>query len=395
LSGVELSHFFISAGLGMEEEVLLEIREVWGELLDLDGRPHAFSLTDVRLEKGGVSLAAPLHLGLQLNFFLKVPHRVLLRLKEFRCRDFPKLFSEAKKIRLDEYLPLASWNLQVAASRSRLNHEGRIRETLEKAWGLSANPAASSDIYVRFFDDHCSISLDTSGKHLHFRGEDLHKGEAPLRETLAAFCLRRMTDGLGLQEISELSWVDPMMGSGTFLLELCELFRPQAGRDFSFQNWKKTPKAMKTRAWLQNYSRDPQTRWKIFGFDRDPKMIEIAQENFLKRGISGHQFEVCDVFSPVDSKVENTWLILNPPYGERIAAGFTPQQLLEALQKNWKPERIGVLFSKRQAASAPQKVQDLVRTQSVPLSNGGLDCQFMIWQKDLSLNRGSQDTKDR
>jgi putative N6-adenine-specific DNA methylase len=399
LNSLETSRFFVSAAIGMEAEVLQEIREVWGELLDLDGRPHSFELSDVQVEKGGVSLTAPLHLGLQLNFFLKTPHRILLRLKEFRCRDFPKLFSEAQKILLKEYLPKASWGLEVAASKSRLNHEGRIRETLEKAWGIKPDSAASADIYVRFFDDLCSISLDTTGRHLHFRGNDLHKGEAPLRETLAAFCIRAMTSGLGAQEISQISWVDPMMGSGTFLLELAELFQPQKFREFSFQQWKKTPKAMKSAAWLHNYPAKAKLHWKIFGADRDPEMVSIARRNLSQRGISALHLEQRDVFAgrsaDTTAGTESPWLILNSPYGERIAAEFSPTELLVALQKDWRPEKIGILFSKRQAGAAPRKVQNLVWTHSVALSNGGLPCEFMIWQKDLSLSGGSLDTRSR
>ncbi len=381
--------FFVSAALGMEEEAAAEIQEVWGELLDLDGRPHSTPLEEFEVEKGGITFSASLHLGLQLNFFLKTPHRILLRIKEFRCRDFPKLFSEMQKLNLKEYSDLSNWKLEVAASKSRLNHEGRIEDTMMKALKLKeplAHEALAGEIYVRFFDDNCSVSLDTTGEHLHFRGGDLHKGDAPLRETLAAFCLRKMTAGMGQTEISKIQWYDPMVGSGTFLLEVVQLFKFNSKRSFAFQSWKKTPKVLqKSETWLKNYPQASKETYKIFGSDIGAKMIEVTKQNFLRQGLQEPRLEVHDIlrFRPsfeLDVK-SPLWVVLNPPYGERIEAGFLPSELLSAITERLKPERVGVLFSRKQVQQLASKLKgyDLLAEHSI--SNGGLPCVFMIWTR--------------
>jgi len=392
---VPLQRFFISSSIGMEDAVASEIHEVWGELLDLDGRPHCEQIVDLVVEKGGVSLSAPLHLGLQLNFFLKVPHRILLRLKEFRCRDFPKLFAEAQKIPLKEYVESNHWNLEVAASKSRLNHEGRVRDTLKKAFGLlehdSTVPVAGS-VYARFYDDTCSLSLDTSGEHLHFRGGNVHKGEAPLRETIAAFCLRLMTEGLSLVELSQIQWYDPMVGSGTFLSEISQRFSINAHRTYAFQSWKKTPKALRGTTWFMNYPNfkvDKAGQFLLYGSDIDPQMVLLCQENLKRLQVdqanTESHFFVHDILSAEKlgemSESKPLWMITNPPYGERIEAQFSPQQLLNAITKKFQPERLGILFSRKQRQELRTLPAGYSLLSEKSVLNGGIPCQFVVWTR--------------
>ena len=58
-----------------------------------------------------------------------------------------------------------------------------------------------------------TISLDSSGESLHKRGYRVAQTEAPINEVLAA----------GLIKLSswtpEMNMIDPMCGSGTFLIE--------------------------------------------------------------------------------------------------------------------------------------------------------------------------------
>lgn len=381
--------FFVSCAIGLEDEVASEISEVWGELLESDGRPHCETLPELRVEKGGVELTCSFNLGLQLNYFLRLPHRVLYRVRSFRCRDFPKLFSEAKKINFVEIVGKLPLQLEIAASRSRLNHEGRIEKTLTEAW-LIKPPAPSElglrqTVYVRFYDDLCTISLDCSGEHLHFRGGGEFKGEAPLRETLANYCLRKMIGARALAELVGIKLVDPMVGSGTFLAEAAHFFQVSGQRDFSFLYWPRTPKIFKSPDWLKNYNLASQQPFQLYGYDIDVKMIQASAQNLQTKGIVA-DLEPQDLFLPNQrpkglSESAETWLIVNPPYGERLAVEFSGEELLSQILHKFQPDRVGILFSRKQAKTLPHQVGKFVLSSSYPVLNGGIECDFQIWQK--------------
>lgn len=390
---VALQSFFISTGIGMEEGLAQELQEVWPWLLDLDGRPHGQPLGELRMEHGGVEVDVPLHLGLQFNFVLKTAHRVLLRLSSFKVRDFPKLFQRAQKIDWAQWIPHRQVGLEVAASGSRLNNEKRISETLMDAWKLKdlGKTEALDKIYVRMFDDQVTVSLDTTGEHLHFRGTAKKIGEAPLRETLAAFCLQRLLVNKTYSDLSEICLIDPMMGSGTFLQEAA-LLREPLKRSFAFQKWKGIPKAL-TLADFQRPWRLGVGPWqKLVGFDLLPDMVPLATENLQAAGVPMNEVEVHqgDLFDKAKSvlKGQKNWCVLNPPYGERIETTHTPEVILRTLFEKWSPERIGVLWSQKQARSLSDELRfphgSLQRMAAHDLQNGGLQVQFQIWEKKSS-----------
>ena len=77
---------------------------------------------------------------------------------------------------------------------------------------------------ARFEDNLCTISVDTSGESLHKRGHKEAIAKAPMRETMASLFLRQC--GYDGHE----TVVDPMCGSGTFVIEAAEIAaKPQPG----------------------------------------------------------------------------------------------------------------------------------------------------------------------
>jgi putative N6-adenine-specific DNA methylase len=80
--------------------------------------------------------------------------------------------------------------------------------------------------------DDCTLYLDTSGAPLYQRGFRQKTVEAPLKENLAAGILRLSGWQPGV------ALLDPMCGSGTFLIEAAQMaldIAPGARRDFAFQ----------------------------------------------------------------------------------------------------------------------------------------------------------------
>lgn len=400
-----MESFYISCQLGFEESLQGEIREVWPWLIGLNGQPHQEALPEMVQEKGGVLIKTSFELGLQLNFFLKTAHRVLWRVAEFKVRDFPKLFEKIQKIPWGNYLQSREVEWVVAAAKSRLNHEKRIEETCKEAFqkisGKITEPKEASEsfkqsVYVRLYDDLCTVSLDTSGENLHKRGWGSMKGEAPLRETLASYLVRQLMEEVSPAHLKEVTMVDPLCGSGTILLEAASLWQPVFKRAFSFLKWKNTPKILKSALLSKNYQflSDPTPFKKYLGFDLNEKVLVAARENL--RVMKEHtavgdfdiRFEKEDLFSGAVRTEGEVWCLANPPYGERLHVQgqdvFSYQDLLQRLGDKFHAEKIGVLLPNKSLVRSLTAPSGYHKTKEVPFSNGGLDVLFLVFSKGLS-----------
>jgi putative N6-adenine-specific DNA methylase len=316
-----LPEFFVVALPGLEDLVLAEVREWF---------PHL----EAKAEHGGITIFAPLEEGLAMNLVLKTATRILLRVKRFRCRDFPKLFNFVAKIPWKDFIdPTCDMNIEVSTRLSRLKMKNRIQETCLEAWNeyvlKSKNKTVrgkSATMYVRLHNDDCTISLDTTGDRLHKRGQREFIGEAPLRESIAA-ALIKVTAETDTQA-TEVEVIDPMMGSGTFLLEALSLGKTLSERDFAFEHFNTKPAEVKPR---QNQM---QKVLKVIGFESDKKTFAAAQVN-LKATDTDAQLAILneDFFNakPLAGSQARRWLFCNPPYGERLKVDGDIKDLYQKL----------------------------------------------------------------
>lgn len=384
----ELEKFFIITPPGFETETRRELEEVWPFLLDASSRPQADALPELTISEGGIEFEAEFAVGLQLNFFLKTASRILMRLDEFRVRDFPKLHERLKKLNLDSWLPPGPLDLRISARASRLGHEKRILETAVSAWKrkVAEKDADAFRVHIRLDDDLCTVSLDSTGEHLHRRGKAGEVGEAPLRETLAAFLVRRLIAEEPPAVLREITLVDPMAGSGHLVSEAAALWSGGFERPYSFQQWKRGPKLFKQAGFAGNYRLvAKQPFGGIAAADVDPKMVQVLKRN-LGRGLFGDQADVqaADLFAGevVNSQEVRTWLVTNPPYGLRLAAP-PPQKILDRLLEKYRPERIGILLPEDQSRSL-RWPDEYVRVNESPVKNGGLPCRFTVRERRVS-----------
>ena len=110
---------------------------------------------------------------------------------------------------------------------------------------------------TRVEGDTCTVSADTSGEPLHRRGYRQEVSRAPLRETLAAGILVLA----GYDGVEPL--VDPMCGSGTFLIEgawMSQRRAPGLQRAFAFES-QKYPRRIRRRHRLEQ-SRTEQAQFR-------------------------------------------------------------------------------------------------------------------------------------
>lgn len=400
-----MNRFFVSTPLGFEERTLVEMKEIWPYLLGKDAKTHALPFPDVDLVQGGLEFETDLFAALQLNFFLKTANRLLLRMTSFKTRDLPKFYQKFKSLPWREYLPHAGVEWEVAAQKSRLNNEKRLQESAEKALqeifgsaGSSPTNAKSEDIcgsiYIRMDDDTCTISLDSTGDHLHKRGWSVLKGEAPVRETIAAYLLHELIGDATPAEVSQITLLDPMMGSGTFLSEARSLWSGQFERPYAFQKWKRTPKLFQSPSFAFNYEIPTVSLFKKFvGFDLNEEMIPVATKNFAEVERQLHEVQKSsfqkaaiefinqDALTGEYKSAGPLWMILNPPYGERLEANIKGglKGLAQTLCRQYNPEKIAILYpEKERIPSAPAGYKVL---KELKINNGGIRCFFTILEK--------------
>lgn len=339
---------------GLEKAVLQELKETWSFLLTPQGTRQVQEFPEVEFHKGGIEVPCSFFQAVQLNFFLKMATRILWRLGEFRCRDFPKLFQNLKKVPWTQWLPTSKIKWHIAAARSRLNNEKRIREVAEEVLKSVSLPAVSdftSDVYIRFYDDVGTVSLDLSGEPLYKRILNKGVGEAPFRETWAHFVLRKMIGDEPLARLRQIDLVDPFCGSGTFLMEAQFLLMPNFHREFSFLHLPRCPKLFKSPQFALNYRWPKDPLWRTLrGQDQNSQMMEVAQEN-LKSYQSlyqweapGFEFSVRDAFERDPVVQSSCWVVANPPWGQRLVKSQSFEKLVENLLTTWKAQKMALVL---------------------------------------------------
>lgn len=359
-----MSIFFVSCQPGLEADLVFEIESFWHLLIDLDGLPTRSRPEFIEQEiVGGVELNCDIHLGYQINLFSKLANRVLLRLTHFSARFFDQFEKELKKIKVKDYFGDQKFSIQVDASKSRLFHEKNLLESAYKAFGLNVLKATSADnddefqIYIRLFKDEATMSIDTTGRHLHKRGYRLEQGAAPIRETLAAkvyFKLLQLAyEGhiTFFERETNTAIYDPFCGSGTLLFESAIFKLPSLQQNFSFENFLNRPALMKSTTWKKNYKITNYSQIKYYGSELDVQTFQKLNTNkteFFNKypQITSDHFTFFNCNSSLvkaeQFKDEKIILITNPPYGERLDSN-TALDVLGSVINEIKPYCIGII----------------------------------------------------
>ncbi len=330
MKGYHINEVFAACPPGLESVLLAEIND-----LDLP-------LTKAPKQViGGVELDCPdrqacSQVTAETNLWLRSATRVLARLARFPVHHLAQLDKRARRIDWAEVLP-ADCRLKVEATchRSRIYHSDAAATRVFKAAadGAQAHPGGGTDedhfkILVRIERDLCTVSVDTSGAPLYQRGAKLETAKAPLRENLAAGLLQ-FADWC--PEAGE-ALMDPMCGSGSFLLEAVSLAchrAPGAQRHFAFENLKThEPErfaAQKEKAEDQALSVAPVP---ISGSDNSGGAVGATQRNLERAGFANlATVQRLDV-SEVRPAATTGLMIVNPPYGKRLGRESRDQRQL-------------------------------------------------------------------
>ena len=263
------------------------------------------------------------------NIFLRTAERILIKVGSFPAGTFEELFQGTKALPWEEYIPPDGkfWVAKAASVKSRLFSPSDIQSVMKKAmverlkekYSISwfAEDGAGFPVRVFLMKDQVTVGLDTTGESLHKRGYRKLTAKAPIAENLAAALI------LLTPWNRERILVDPFCGSGTFPIEAALMaagIAPGMERSFLAQDWNHI---VGKKFWYDtvdeareqvNLSVDPD----IQGYDIDDSMVDIARQNAKLAGVDKLIHFQRRGIEQMSSAKKYGFLIMNPPYGERL-----------------------------------------------------------------------------
>ena len=340
------------------------------ELAEIAARPECKALGAWVIDPtptsptGGIGLAAPISAAMALNLHSRIASRVLLQMAQAPYRQEEDLYKLASGLAWEEWFTSKqTLRVDVTAHRSPLKSLNfatlKIKDALvdrlrDVTGDRPSIDTAFPDVRVQahLTATQITIYLDTSGEALFKRGWRDEKGDAPLKENLAA----------GILFIT--SWkpgqllFDPMCGSGTFLIEAAQMalaippgairagiygddakpsrlaYRPlvTSAHGFGFQRLKPFNEAAEQKRWedlkeaalalmLEKRKQFPSAdSLKISGGDINEKLVSMFKGNWQRAQLPElpivRQIDALATKPPSDSS--DGVMLLNPPYGERL-----------------------------------------------------------------------------
>jgi len=347
---------------------------------------------DLLVLRGGVRVRGDWALALRLNLQSRLAQRVLIELADAPYRDEHDLyrlasgvawedwFTERQSFRVDvtvQASPLRSLNF--ATLRIKDAVADRFRQMAGGVRPSIDTRAPDARVQAHLGPERALLYIDTSGEPLFKRGWRQDKGDAPLKETLAAAMLAACGWWQPAERrVARAPLYDPCCGSGTIVIEAAQLALglPAGGqRRFAFERlrpfdagqWNAIKKEAGGAGLFLKHAPDsppqaptlPSPRgggavapspsggrqgWEfaaqdaptplVFGSDVAHRMVDFAQRNAERAGVArAVQLRGGDALQRLPPTPHPGVLLMNPPYGERIAAaGVAGQRGREAFQ---------------------------------------------------------------
>ncbi len=402
---------FLPCAAGVEGFLADEVRAITG-------------CPDVQALRAGVRLAAPWRAVLELNLHSRLAQRVLVQLAHRPYRGEDDLYELASSVRWEAWFTARqTFKIEVTAHASPLKSLNfaalRVKDAVADRFRQQSGTRPDVDthrpdarIHLHLTPETATLSIDTSGEPLFKRGWREDKGDAPLKETLAA----AMIAACGWTPESGLPLYDPCCGSGTVVIEAAQIacrIAPGLKRRFAFERLLPHDRAAWDTLKKEAISTVQTSSTPIFGSDISHRMVDFARRNAERAGVAAAvQLRGGDALERMPPCEEPGVMLLNPPYGERIAAagaagqssreralqGARPgresaqnsgdEDFFKQLATHWKRHYAGwqawILSPDRELPSAMR----LKASRRVPLFNGPIECRLLRFDMVAGSARG-------
>lgn len=371
-------------------------------------------ISNTRQEQGSIRFTGSLEDAYRVCLWSRVAIRVLMPIAHFAAETPEQLYDGVKAIAWEEHLEAEGSTLAVDFNsfRSKIKHTQygaqKVKDAIVDRFREQSGHRPSVELFqpdlrinVYLKHNQAIVSIDLSGESLHKRGYRHQQTEAPLKENLAAAILlsaewsRLSRQGWGL--------LDPMCGSGTFLIEAAMIaadIAPGIGREyFGFLYWKQHDKP----AWQQlkadaerrrhaGLSRMPM----IVGGDIDATAVAAALSNIEQAGLQGRiqvfERQLLDWPAEASQLPAAGLLVCNPPYGERIGQRDELHYLYDSvgniIQESLPGWRSAIITDNPELG----KFTGLTLFDRIPFDNGPIACEVLYYRavKPVTLTERTQ-----
>lgn len=365
----------------------------------------------IRAGRAGVAVQASWREVLQLNLHSRLAQRVLLRLSHGPYRNEDDIYALAREVPWELWFgtrqtfkvditaqrsPLKSLNFAALRVKDALVDRFRDREgerpSVEVRW-------PDARVHAHLTIDHLSLFIDTSGEPLFKRGWRVDKGDAPLKETLAAAMLAasgysQALDGEPAGVTRGLPLYDPCCGSGTIAIEAAQIacgIAAGSQRSFGFEKLRPFEPAVWQDLRQQAIAAQHAPLAEVYGSDVAFRMVDFASQNAQRANVThAVRFRGGDALQRSPPTQHPGVLMLNPPYGERIeTAGVAGRQraIVEGegdfflrLAQHWRQNYKGwTAWILTPDLKLPARMH-LKENRRVPLWNGPIECRLFRFQ---------------
>jgi len=377
---------------------------------------------ELRTMRGGVQIKAAWRDALMLNLHSRLAQRVLIQLQDQPYQSEQDIYNAAHSVAWELWFGVErSFKVDITAQHSPLKSLNfatlRVKDAIADRFRerLSERPNVETfkpdvRIHAHLTAERVILYLDTSGEPLFKRGWRFEKGDAPLKETLAAAMLA--ASGWSMPILKEgtsqaitpdaLSGVeqgvtlyDPCCGSGTIVIEAAQIACRMASgmhRRFGFERLR----PFESRLWseLKESARalECAARAQVFGSDIAHRMVDFAEQNAQKAAVASvAKFRAGDALQRMPPVEGGGLVMLNPPYGERIetagVAGARQHastedggeffvQLAAHLKNNYAGWTAWILTPDMKLSSKMR----LKENRRIPMWNGPIECRLFRYE---------------
>lgn len=334
------------------------------------------------------------------NLCCRTALRILKPIYKFTASDPDTLYEMTKEFDWSTVLSVdKTFSIDPVVNSDTFTHSRYVTYRVKDAivdwfkdrYGADSRPGVrlqDADVMINVHIDgtRVTLSLDSSGESLHKRGYRVAQTEAPINEVLAAgILLKAGWNG-------QCPLVDPMCGSGTFLIEAALIaanINPGVYRkSFAFEQWSDFDEELFDRL----YNDDSQERditVPIIGADISPKAISIAEKNVKQAGVGRYVELEVRPLAHWEEAPRNGMLVCNPPYGERISVADMDglyEMFGQKLKNVFKGYHAWIIGYQDEYF----KKIGLAPSTKIPLYNGALECElreYIIFEGDYKTFR--------
>ncbi len=323
------------------------------------------------------------------NLGLRTAIKILKPFKSFKITSEEDLYREVNNIAWEEFMDFTdTLAIDATVHSEKFTHSKYIAQKTKDAIvdrfreKFGQRPDVDLDfptlrINVHIENEHCNLSLDSSGQSLHKRGYKTATNIAPINEVLAA----------GLLLLSgwegQCDFLDPMCGSGTILIEAAMIasnIPPNLNRkEFAFEKWKDWDVDLFEQIEASVLKKVKDFHFTITGYDTAPSAIMKATDNIENANLSEFiKVKQQDFFESEKERERHLHMVFNPPYGERLDIDMPVfyKRIGDTLKQNYPGTEAWFITSNLEAI----KHVGLRPSRKIKLFNGALESKFLKYE---------------